>query len=186
MVVEIQDTLVSMDIFTEYFFCNIDDCKGACCVEGDAGAPVLMEEINTLENATEEVWDQLTPQAQAVITEQGVVYPDPTGELVTSIIGGKDCVFARQDANGCTYCTIQKCKPISCSLYPIRLSQVGNMVALNYHRWEVCKAATTLGKVKDVKVYQFLKEPLIRRFGQEWYDEVLLVAKELEKVSFKR
>lgn len=184
MILEILDTLVSMDIFTEYFFCDIDACKGACCVEGDAGAPVLMDEIDTFETASEEVWEKLTPEAQKIIHEQGVVYPDPTGELVTSIVNGKDCVFAQQDENGCTYCTIQKCKPISCSLYPIRVSITGNMPALSYHRWDVCKAARVLGEAKGVKVYEFLKEPLIRKFGQEWYDEVCVVADELKKQGY--
>lgn len=181
MMIEIQNTLVSVDLLTEYFCCDIGACKGACCVEGDAGAPVLEEEIATLEEASEEVWNELLPEAQDVIIKQGVVYVDITGDLVTSIVNNRDCVFAKKDEGGCTFCTIQKCKPISCSLYPVRLSKVGDMVAVNYHRWDVCSAARELGKAKNILVYQFLKGPLIRRFGAEWYAELELVAQELSK-----
>ena len=181
MVIEVKDTLVSLEIFSEYFCCDLSNCKGACCVEGDAGAPVLEEEIATLEEASEQARSQLTPTAREIITRQGVVYTDQSGELVTSIVNGKDCVFARQDNQGCTYCTIQRCKPISCSLYPIRLSEVGGKTALNYHRWDICKSARQLGKAKKIAIYQFLREPLIRRFGSEWYQEIELIAQELKK-----
>lgn len=181
MMIEIQDTLVSMELLTEYFCCDIEACKGACCVEGDAGAPVLDDEVEILEEASERVWNDLLPEAQDVIIKQGVVYVDITGDLVTSIVRGRDCVFAKKDGKGCTFCTIQSCKPISCSLYPVRLSKVGSMTAVNYHRWDVCRAARELGKARGILVYQFLKEPLIRRFGQAWYDELELVASELKK-----
>lgn len=183
MMIEIQDTVVSLDILTEYFFCDINDCKGACCVEGDAGAPVLEEEIAVLEDAAIDSWNELSPEAQKVIDSQGVVYIDRTGDLVTSIVNNRDCVFAKKDENGCTLCAIQKCKPISCSLYPIRVSKSGKFTSLNYHQWDICKAAKILGKKKNMKVYQFLKEPLIRRFGKAWYDELELTAKEIEKAN---
>ena len=188
--IEVQDTIVSLDLFTEYFCCDIDKCKGACCLEGDAGAPVLEEEIAVLEDAAEQVWEKLTPEARNIIDSQGVVYPDPTGELVTSIIdrypNGESavscpCVFAQTDEKGCYYCTIQSCKPISCSLYPVRLSKVGDKIAVNYHRWKVCSSARRLGEEKGIRVYQFLKEPLIRRFGESWYQEIELIASELKK-----
>lgn len=181
MMIEIQDTLVSTELLTEYFCCDIDACKGACCVEGDAGAPVSEDEIAVLEDAADEVWSRLLPDAQDVIVRQGVVYVDITGDLVTSIVNNRDCVFARKDDKGRTYCTIQKRKPVSCALYPARLTKVGEMTAVNYHRWDVCAAARTLGKAKGILVYQFLKETLTRRFGEEWYAELELVAQELRK-----
>ena len=115
---------------------------------------------------------------------------DPTGDRVTSIVNGKDCVFARTDHNGWCYCLIEKAynagridfkKPISCHLYPIRLSKVGDMVGLEYHRWDICHCARQLGKKMHLPIYQFLKEPLIRRFGQEWYEELCLTATEWKK-----
>ena len=193
MMIEIKDTVVSLDLFTEYFFCDISECKGRCCLEGDAGAPVEVDEIETLERASEEVWPRLTEEAKRIIQDQGVVYPDKTGELVASIVdryaNGEfavdcPCVFAQRDDKGCYYCTIQKCKPISCSLYPVRLSKMGDKIALNYHRWDVCKSARKLGKEKGVTVYQFLKEPLIRRFGEDWYREMETVERELKNQHY--
>ena len=182
MMVEIQNTVVSLDILTEYFCCDYETCKGACCVEGDAGAPVEEEEIAVLEEAAEKNWDRLTRLGRKQIDAEGVVYIDKTGDLVTSIVNNRDCVFAQRNEKGQTYCTIQSCKPISCALYPIRLSKMGDYTALNYHRWDICRCARELGKAKGIRVYQFLKEPLVRRFGEEWYEELTLVAQELERV----
>ena len=105
---EIQDTLVSLDIFSQHFCCDLSVCKGCCCVEGDAGAPVEEEEIAEIEDAMEVVWEELTPEARNVIEQQGVVYPDPSGELVTSIVNAKDCVFANHDADGICYCVLDR------------------------------------------------------------------------------
>ena len=192
--VEIQDTLVSLDIFKEMFCCDYKVCRGACCVEGDAGAPVDMEEVAGLEEAAEAVWDELTPEAQEVINEDGVVYIDQDGQFVTSIVNDKDCVFAVKDADGNTLCAIDRAfhegrigvqKPISCALYPIRLSYIGDDVtAVNYHRWDICRCACELGKQKSLPLYQFLKAPLIRAFGQKWWDECELVARELKKAGY--
>ena len=181
MMIEIQNTIVSLDILTEYFFCDINSCQGACCVEGDAGAPVKEEEIAVLEDAAISQWDELTEEAQRVIDKQGVVYVDVTGDLVTSIVNNRDCVFAKKDNTGCTLCAIQECKPISCSLYPIRVSTKGKYTTLNYHQWDICKASKILGQQKNIKVYQFLRKPLIQAFGEEWYNELELTAQELEK-----
>ena len=181
--VQIDDVIVSLDVFREKFLCDLNACKGECCIEGDAGAPVELEEVLPV------IWDSLSPEAQEVINRQGVVYTDQDDDLVTSIVNGKDCVFTCYDEKGFCYCAIEKAfregkcnfyKPISCHLYPIRVSDYGPYKALNYHRWDVCKAAVLLGKKENLPVYKFLKEPLIRKFGSDWYEELENVAKELE------
>ena len=185
-ILQVGDVLLSPDIITEYFCCDYEKCKGACCIEGDAGAPVTLEEISEIENSLDEVWDELSASAQTVIDKQGVAYSDRDGDLVTSIVGGRDCVFTCYE-NGSCLCTLEKafiqgkttfCKPISCSLYPIREKQFSNgMIGLNYHRWEVCKDAVIKGKNNNIRVYEFLKEPLTRRFGSQWYEELQELAK---------
>ena len=188
-ILQVGDVLLSPDIITERFCCDLDACHGICCVEGDAGAPVTLDEIAAIEEAVEEVWSQLSASAQAVIDRQGVAYNDPDGDLVTSIVGGKDCVFTCHE-KGCCWCVLEKayregrtrfCKPVSCALYPIRVKQLGNgTVALNYHRWQVCRDAVEKGRQLDLPVYRFLKEPLIRRFGAEWYQELEQMVEQLK------
>jgi hypothetical protein len=149
-----------------------------------------MEEIAEIEDCVDTVWGDLSASAQAVIDRQGVAYTDQEGDLVTSIVRGKDCVFTYYDElNGihdCCLCALEKayrqgktrfCKPVSCALYPIRAKQLGNgLTGLNYNRWDVCKAAVKKGQDMDIPLYQFLKGPLIRRFGEDWYQELLEVA----------
>lgn len=188
--VQIDDVVVSLDVFREKFICNLDACKGQCCIEGDAGAPLEEEEVAELEKVLPVIWDQLSPQAREIIDRQGVCYTDQDGDLVTSIVNGKDCVFTCYDEKGCCYCAIEKAyrdgkvdfyKPVSCHLYPIRVGNYGPYKAVNYHRWDVCKAAVILGQKENVPVYKFLKEPLIRKFGEAWYNEMGSVAEELRK-----
>lgn len=178
MMIQIGDIVISSDILTEKFVCDMEACRGKCCIEGDAGAPVEEDEVAELEKVLPVVWDELSPEAQAVIRKQGVVYTDQDGDLVTSIVGDKNCVFTCHDGKGCCRCAIEKAcregkcgflKPVSCHLYPIRIEKYGPYTAVNYHRWEVCKAAVVLGKEKGVPLYQFLKEPLVRKFGTAWY-----------------
>ena len=181
--IQIEDIVVSSDILTEKFICNLEACQGECCIEGDAGAPVEKNEVAELEKVLPVVWDELSPEAQAVIKKQGVVYTDQDGDLVTSIVGNKNCVFTCYDAIEKAY-REGKCnfyKPISCHLYPIRIENYGPYTAVNYHRWDVCKAAVILGKMKGVPVYQFLKEPLIRKFGADWYQMLSDCAEEWTK-----
>lgn len=179
-----------MDIVEENFLCDLSACKGECCVEGDSGAPLEDKEVKILEDLLPQVWDDLSPKAQALIEKEGVAYKDTDGEMVTSIVNGKDCVFTYYDEKGICKCAIEKAykegktdfyKPISCHLYPIRLQRYREFTAVNYHRWRVCKAAVALGNKEGLKIYQFLKEPLIRRFGKDWYDELNFVAKEYIK-----
>lgn len=187
-IIQIGDILISSDIITEKFCCDYETCKGICCVEGDAGAPVTIDEVMEIENSTDVVWDDLSASAQSVIDQQGVAYTDQEGDLVTSIVGGKDCVFTCYDGDNCL-CALEKayregltgyCKPISCALYPIREKVFSDgTVALNYHRWNICECGRKKGKALDLPVYQFLKEPLVRRFGEEWYQELCDVAQML-------
>lgn len=210
-IIQVGDVLLSSEILTEKFCCDLSACKGQCCVEGDAGAPVTLEEIAEIEDCLDAVWGDLSASAQAVIDKQGVAYTDKEGDLVTSIVRGKDCVFTYYDnlqlsvdslqmntetaekstinskpstvnIENCCLCALEKAcragkthfsKPISCALYPIREKRLGNdLIGLNYNRWEVCKSAIAKGIEKDVRLYQFLREPLIRRFGEAWYQEL--------------
>ena len=192
-IIQVGDVLVSPDIFTECFCCDLDACKGECCVEGDAGAPVTLDEISGIEEALDTVWPDLTASAQAVIVKQGVAYTDQEGDLVTSIVGGKDCVFTQHEG-GCCWCALEKahragkikfCKPISCALYPIRAKQFGNgTVALNYNRWDVCRSAVKKGRELHLPIYRFLEGPLTRRFGKEWYDELTATADQLREAGY--
>lgn len=187
---QIGETIVSLDVISENFLCDLSACKGECCVEGDAGAPVEEVEVDILNEILPIVWDDLSPQAQKVIEEQGAVYKDRDGDLVTSIVNGKDCVFTYYDGDHTCKCAIEKAykegktdfyKPISCHLYPVRLEKYKDFIALNYHRWRICKAAVVLGNKEGLKIYQFLKEPLIRCFGEKWYQELSVVAEEYNK-----
>ena len=187
---QLHDTLISLDLFEECFCCSLDQCKGACCVEGDNGAPLELDEIDELEKALPVIWDDLSEKAKEVIKRQGVAYSDAEGELVTSIVNGKDCVFTCYDEKGICYCAIEKAwregkihfiKPISCHLYPVRTKKYPAYTAVNYQSWSICAGARLLGQKLGIPVYQFLKEPLIRRFGQEWYDELCVAANLLKE-----
>ena len=187
-IVQVGDVLLSSEVFTECFCCDLSACRGQCCVEGDAGAPVSLDEVMAIEDALDEVWPELSASAQAVIDRQGVAYTDVDGELVTSIVGGRDCVFTCYD-KGCCLCALERAyrqgrtgfvKPISCALYPIRMKRFKDgLVGINYHRWSVCTDAVRKGRELHLKVYQFLRSPLVRMFGQEWYDELCEAAKSI-------
>lgn len=188
---QIGEVLVSPDIITEHFCCDLDACHGQCCVDGDAGAPVTLDEVALLEDSLDTVWPALTAQAQAVIDRQGVVYADRDGDLVTSIVQGRECVFATRQGKTCL-CTIDRAcregrtqwpKPISCALYPIREKVFSNgLVGINYHRWDICEGGRKKGRALSLPLYRFLREPLVRRFGQEWYDELCQVAEQVEQL----
>ena len=186
-ILQVGDVLLSSEILTEKFCCDLSVCKGECCVEGDAGAPVTLDEIAEIEGCLDAVWCDLSASAQAVIDKQGVAYTDQEGDLVTSIVRGKDCVFTYYGElcgiPDCCLCALEKayrmgktrfCKPVSCALYPIREKRLsGGLVGLNYNRWAVCEMAVTKGIQENLCLYQFLKDPLIRRFGEAWYQELL-------------
>ena len=190
---QIGNVLISDEVLTERFICNIKECMGACCIEGDAGAPLDLDEVMKIEEVLPVIWDQLSLQARKVINKQGVAYTDPEGQLVTSIVNGKDCVFTCYDEKGCCFCAIEKAfhegkvrfrKPASCYLYPIRVTKIGPLYGLNYHQWDICKAAVLLGRKEDVRVYEFLKQPLIHLFGEEWYQELVEAVEELKRRDY--
>ncbi|MDE5888064.1 MAG: DUF3109 family protein [Muribaculaceae bacterium] len=183
----IKDTLVSLDLIERFFVCNLDKCLGQCCVDGDAGAPLLPEEKREIDRHLDAILPLLNPKAREVVKEEGSSYIDEEGDLVTQIVEGKDCVFTTYAEGGKCLCALEKAyregrlpqlKPSSCHLYPVRLKQVGDFTALNFHRWKICKPAEILGRAQGVRAYIFLKEPLIRKFGEEWYEELCRTAEE--------
>ena len=183
IMLQIGDTLVSLDLAERFFCCDLDACHGECCIEGDAGAPITENEKKELERLLPEINDELLPQAQEVIRRQGISYVDEEGDMVTSIIDGRNCVFTCFAPGGMCQCAIEKAyrdgrvamrKPISCYLYPLRITEYPSFTAVNYHRWKICRPAEALGRKLGLRLYQFLKEPLIQRFGKEWYDELCL------------
>lgn len=180
--IEIGKTVVSLELFEEEFCCDLNKCKGECCVQGDSGAPLNEDELEQLEKVLPIIWDELSEECQAVINKQGVAYRDDDGDLVTSIVNNDECVFSYTDPeDGCVKCAIEKAhregktdfyKPISCHLYPVRLAEYRTFTAVNFHRWQVCNCAFKLGQKLKLPVYKFLKDPLIRKFGQDWYIEL--------------
>jgi hypothetical protein len=197
MIVQIDNVLVSSDILTENFCCDLTKCKGECCIEGDAGAPITLDELEQIEENLETVRHEMSVPAQLVVEAQGVAYTDQEGDLVTSIVNGKDCVFTcyndieidGETVKNCCLCAYEKAyregkikwqKPISCALYPIREDTLSNgLTALAYHRWHVCKDAVKKGNELKMPIYKFLKEPLTRRFGEEWYQALCEAAENL-------
>ena len=187
---QIDNTIISLDLLEDRFVCDLMACKGICCVEGDAGAPLESEEIEKLNEILPHVWDDLPEPSQKVIRKQGVFYIDDDNEPVTSIVKGKECVFAYQEKSGIWKCSIEKAyregrvdfyKPISCHLYPVRSQKYKELTAVNVHRWNVCDCARTNGRNLNVPVYKFLKEALVRKFGAEWYEQLEIAAQELDK-----
>lgn len=192
-ILQVGNVLVSPDIFTEKFCCDLEACKGQCCVEGDAGAPVTVDEIAEIENVLDNVWDGMSASAQSVVDRQGVAYTDSEGDLVTSIVHGKDCVFTCYEKDTCQCCLERAfrqgrtkfVKPLSCALYPIREKFLGNnLYGINYHRWNICKDAVKKGRELNLPLYRFLEGPLIRRFGAGWYKELCLVADQLRNDGY--
>lgn len=184
---KIQDTLVSLDLIETKFCCDLSQCLGQCCVEGDAGAPVTIDEVREIEKILPQIYDEMLPGAKRVVEEQGVCYVDEEGDLVTSIVDGRDCIFTTYAPGGVCLCLLEKAyregrvpqtKPMSCHLYPVRLNEVGLLTAVNLHHWKVCKCALKEGQRLGMRAYEFLKEPLVRQFGQQWYDELSLTAAE--------
>lgn len=190
MLVEIEDKIVSTQIFERKFVCDLSACKGACCIEGDAGAPLTYEEVSIIEDDLEFIKPYMRDQGLKEVEESGVFYIDQDNEPVTALINGGECAFVYFDENNITKCSIEKAhkegktdfkKPISCHLYPIRVKQFKDYKALNYDSWSICSDACTLGESLSVPVFKFLQEPLVRAFGLEFYKELEVVAEELKK-----
>lgn len=181
MMLQIQNTIVTLDLAEEFFCCDLEKCLGACCIEGDAGAPVTIDEVAKIEEALPVVEPEMLPRAVEEVRQNGVAYVDQEGDLVTTILDGRNCAFTCYAPGGICLCALEKAfregktgfkKPASCSLYPLRLTTYPTFTAVNYHRWKICRDAVANGHKKGIRLYQFLRGPLTERFGQEWYDEL--------------
>lgn len=186
---EVGNVILSDDIKDKFFVCDLGKCKGACCVEGDLGAPLTQEELSIMDSIKEEVLPYLSEKGAEEIKKQGTYIFDKDREYSTPTINGKECAYAVYDDNKILKCGIEQAyldnkisfkKPISCHLYPIRISSYENFDAVNYDQWSICKAACSLGKELGIPVYKFLKEPLIRIYGEDWYDELKEIIEEDE------
>jgi hypothetical protein len=182
--------IIPDNLFESYFCCNIASCHGACCIEGDAGAPLDEREIAVLEDIIDAVKPYMTVKGKSVVEKNGVFDFDIEGYFVTPLINNKECAFLCIDASGNAQCAIEKTwntgvlkglsdddnflKPISCHLYPIRLIEKQNgFIELKYHKWKICNGAILQGKELKMSVFEFLKQPLIRKFGKEWFENVI-------------
>ncbi|MDY3548223.1 DUF3109 family protein [Riemerella anatipestifer] len=193
--IQIEDKLISEDLFSEEFVCNLSKCKGACCIEGDAGAPLEQSEVKILDDIYPKIKDYLRPEGIKAIEEQGTSVEDFEGDLVTPLIDDRDCAYVIFDENGITKCGIEKAyeegaidwqKPISCHLYPIRITEYSTFTAFNYHEWKICSDACAFGKELKVPVYKFLKTPLIRKYGESFYQTLTEAAEEYERAFGNR
>lgn len=188
--IAIGNTLLSLDLFEELFACDLSACKGACCVEGESGAPLEESELADIDRVFDRVKPRLRPEALAVIDQVGRYEKDDDGDWVTPIIEGRECVYATFDADGTAKCAFEQAhrageidfyKPISCHLYPIRLKELRDFTALNYHRWPICDGARSCGAKINVTVLEFCRQALERRFGAGWYEEATEVLAEWRK-----
>jgi len=183
----INNVLVSDDLRLIRFVCDLEKCHGACCVEGDAGAPLKEDEISYLEDHIDIIKPYMSEQGKQLIGKTGVFDYDSSGEYVTPLIDNRECIFTVFDKKGIAFCSIEKAyeegkinfqKPISCHLYPVRITKIDGSDAVNYHKWYICEKALSCGKKKQVYLYEFLKEALERNYGKEWYE---LLRKEIEE-----
>lgn len=192
MIIEIGNILVSDELLTKHFVCDLNACKGACCVEGDDGAPLTTDEVTLLEDNIDAIKPYMTQAGIDVVDESGVFYMDRTNEPVTALVNGKDCAFVTLDEKGITKCGVEQAyrdgkiefnKPISCHLYPIRVSKFSTFESLNYDRWPICNPACSLGEQLKVPVYKFLKEPITRAYGDGFYNELEKVDEQMHNVE---
>jgi hypothetical protein len=192
--IKVGEVLVSDDIRDKEFVCNLTKCKGACCVEGDFGAPLEESELAILEEIYPKVKPYLSPEGIKSIEKQGKHVVDDEGELCTPVIDGRECVYAIYDKAGILKCGIEEAyndgkiawkKPISCHLYPIRITKKKDFEAVNYNKWYICSPACALGKELQVPIYKFLKDPLIRKYGEQWYGELVTVIETAPKAKKK-
>lgn len=186
----IEDVLVSDDLLEKHFVCDLAACKGACCEEGDLGAPLEMEELDYIEANLEGIKPFMSVEGINTLETEGFYELAPDRELVTTTVNGRACVFASKDTSGTWQCAIELAhkagksdflKPISCHLYPIRIEKLKHYEALNYHKWDICSPACACGEKLKVPVYKFLKAPLSRKYGSEWFEMLDEVAGQYKK-----
>ncbi|VAW19941.1 hypothetical protein MNBD_BACTEROID01-453 [hydrothermal vent metagenome] len=187
---EIGRTIISLDVIEEQFLCDLIKCKGACCVEGDSGAPLSKKEAVILEGSYPEVAPLLPEANKKAIEEWGVSYVDKDGDTVTTLVNNRECAFAYRDKKGILKCSIEKAfldgkinfrKPLSCHLFPIRITEYKRFDAVNYEKLEICSHARACGSSNKLPLFKFLKEPLICKYGEEWYGELEIAAGFLDK-----
>jgi hypothetical protein len=192
MYFDVDNMLIEQELFEKKFVCNLTSCKGACCVQGDAGAPITYAEIDDLENNLSNIIPYLSPEGKNAIEKSGVFYMDVENEPVTTLIEGKACAFSTVDDNGIVKCAIETAyldkkssvnKPISCHLYPIRIKKLHEKRVLVFDEWEICNPACELGENLKIPVYKFLKEPLKRVFGEEFYNDMCLIEKDMDSIK---
>ena len=185
---ELGKTVVSEEILENHFLCDLSACKGACCVDGSAGAPLEDEETETLEGLFKEIRPFLRPEGIEAIEKQGSFVKGEDGDWETPLIDNKECAYVVFSEQGVAQCGIENAfnagaipwrKPISCHLYPVRIMKYTKLVAVNYHKWEICDPACSLGEKMKVPIYKFVREALIRKFGKNWYAELEETAKSL-------
>ena len=184
--IAIDNTIVSEHLLEKKFVCDLNACKGECCVAGDSGAPLEFEEIAIMEEIVDKVKPYLPKDGVKAIEKQGVCVIDSDGDYTTPLVKGKHCAFTIFDTAGIAKCGIEQAyydgkikwkKPISCHLYPVRISKFKDYEAVNYSKWDICEPACACGAKLDVPVYKFLKEPLIRKYGKDWYKQLELADK---------
>jgi hypothetical protein len=189
--IQIGDKIISRELFENHFICDLSACHGSCCVFGDSGAPLESEEADMLTSSRDSLKPYIRPEAIRTIDLVGAWVIDGDGDKVTPLIGREECAYVVFE-DGIARCAIEKAyeegkisyrKPLSCHLYPIRVSKLGKGIALNYHRWGICEPARNLGKKEGVPVFRFLKDPIERAYGEEFYRELEIVYKELNKGS---
>ena len=185
---QIDKSLVSEEIITNDFVCNLNACKGACCVEGEAGAPLEKEETEFLEKHYDAIAPFLNEKGKAAIENQGKFIRAENDTYETPLVDNKECAYVVFGSNGTTQCGIENAnrakvidwkKPISCHLYPIRVKEYSEFNAVNYHRWHICNTGCQLGDSLKIPIYQFVKDALIRKFGNKWYSELEMAAREI-------
>ena len=190
MLVEIGNKIVSTDIFSEQFTCDLNKCKGACCVKGNGGAPLNENEVDKIQNNIEKIKPYMSKSGIETVNREGVYYLDEEDTPATKLIDNKECCFVYFDEDEIAKCSIETAykagdinfnKPESCHLYPIRTKEFNEFTAINYEIWDICSPACSLGKSLKVPVYQFLKEPIIRVFGSSFFEELTKVDQELNK-----
>ena len=187
--VQIDDKIISLDVFEQQFVCDLSACKGACCVEGDSGAPLESEEADILAKIYDKVKPFMREKGIREVEQQGFSVIDKDGDLTTPLVNNKECAFVSFDQNGTAKCYIEQAfnkgeigfkKPISCHLFPIRIQKYDDFEAVNYESIKICEPACSCGQKLQVPVYKFLKEPLIRLYGESWYHTLSEAAVELK------
>lgn len=186
--IEIGRTIISFDVFEQHFLCDLFKCKGACCIEGDSGAPLTEEEARIIEEEYSIFEGYLTEKHKKEIGKQGFSIVDNDGDLVTPLVGNRQCAYSFYDDNGILKCSMEKAffegktkfrKPVSCHLFPVRITEYKRFDAVNYQELDICKPGRECGKSQQLPLYKFLKEPLIRKYGEDWYKEVEIAAAHL-------